>query len=163
MEKRFVLAGVALAAAATLSGCSVYPGAAAVVDGRAISESDLEEFIESAEMPYGTPRAQALSALAQIQGVQAPIVEKHAKELEGDARAEAYSTCQIAVPVDEKSPAPFRTWCEFTYLSQKNPEVIAEYEAALQEATFQPSLRYGDSGTTDEVPFPPFIAVQERG
>ena len=162
MNKRFLAAGAAVAIA-FLSGCSAYPGAAAVVNGTTVTEKDLDAFIKDAGLPVGSTRQQALSALIQLNGVAAPIVKAHSKELDKAERKEAYSSCQISADVNESSSKAIRTWCEFNYLAQKNEGVAKEFEEALEKATIVPSPRYAQDGdASGQVSLPSFLTGGER-
>lgn len=162
MNKRFLAAGAAISVA-FLAGCSAYPGAAAVVNGTTVTEKELDAFIEEAGLQVGSTRQQALSALIQLNGVAKPIVKAHSKELGKAERKKAYSSCQISADVNESSSPAIRTWCEFNYLAQKNKDVAAEFEEALEKATIVPSPRYAqDSENAGQVALPSFLTSGER-
>lgn len=174
MKKLLAVAGLSLAAVAGLSGCSVNPGAAAVVGDTTITEAEVSDLAEQAAGMVQA-RGQIVEALvteAQQEQTGDVLAEEwkafldtHAKDMGDEERSEAYEQCSRDDKVDADSPETVRLWCEVNYVLVKNPDLREEAPAASAQdlgLEIVVSPRYKDYFGGESL-LPSFVTAQERG
>ena len=153
--------------AALLTGCGQTPGTAAVVDGRAISESTLQEAVDELGtlVPQGITAQQVLINLIAAPYLLDAAVEAGAGVSEAEAvqLAEQLAT-QAGVPalpeLGEGSMAVLRATLAQQKLAQDPgaAEIFAAFEEDLAGADVELSPRYG----TFDIASPVGIVAPER-
>ncbi len=133
MTKKRAIAGAALIAAGLLAGCSAHPGAAAIVDGKEVSEKSIEQMAQSLDV---NDRA-ILLQVAVISSITEPVLEAHSDLLTPDAKTALLAACSEGFGIGEinaDSPEPIKNYCYAATLGQQDPDISEELSAAMADA-----------------------------
>ena len=136
MTKKRAIAGAALITAGLLVGCSAHPGAAAIVNGKEISEKSLEQMAQSMDVDTQGSRA-VLLQWAVIASITEPVLEAHSDLLTPDAKTALLATCSEGFGIGEinaDSPDPIKNYCYAATLGQQDPAISEELSAAMEGA-----------------------------
>lgn len=136
MTKKCAIAGAALITAGLLVGCSAHPGAAAIVNGKEISEKSLEQMAQSMDVDTQGRRA-VLLQWAVISAITEPVLEAHSDLLTPDAKTALLAACTEGFGIGEFSaatPEPLKNYCYAATLGQQDPVISEELTAAMEGA-----------------------------
>jgi hypothetical protein len=156
VARKRTAAGIALVVAMTIGGCSVSPGAAAVVDGRRISQAQLED----AHADFSTIAPEAQPAQVLVAMIVAPLfidaaVENGVGVSSQEARTfiEQNATAAGVDPATEFGDGIVQI-VRFTMAAQRlqtlgnGTEILNEVAASVEDMDIDVNPRYGELDTS---------------
>lgn len=132
MAKKRAVVGAAVLAVGLLAGCSSHPGAAAIINGKEVSEKSVDALARGLNVDTQGQRPQVLN-LALSAAIAAPVLEEHADLLTPEVEQQSLASCSETAglgEINEDSPEQLLTLCHALTLGQLDEEFGAELEAA---------------------------------
>ena len=136
MTKKRATAGAVLIAAGLLAGCSAHPGAAAIVNGKEISEKSLEQMAQSMDVDTQGRRV-VLLQWAIIAAITEPVLDSHPDLLTPETEPNLLAACTEGFGIGEinaDSPEPIKNYCYVSILGQEDPAISEELSVAMEDA-----------------------------
>lgn len=160
MAKKRAVVGAAVLAVGLLAGCSSHPGAAAIINGKVVSEKSVDALARGLNVDTQGQRPQVLN-LALSAAIAAPVLAEHEDLLTPEVEKQSLASCSETAglgEITEDSPSQLQTLCHALTLGQLDEEFGAELEAAASGVDLELSPRYNSVAST----VPDYLTADDR-